>query len=49
MGIIRSLVKNDMGEVTGVEVFKGETKELIKRHINTIIPLLTLSGDSDIT
>ena len=49
MGIIRSLVKNDMGEVTVVEVFKGETKELIKRHINTIIPLLTLSGDSDIT
>ena len=38
MGIIRSIVKNNMDEVTGVEVFKGDTKELVKRHVNTIIP-----------
>ena len=47
IGIIRSIVKNDMDEVTGVEVFKGDTKELVKMLVNTIIPLLTFSDDSN--
>ena len=42
MGRIKELVVNDIGEVTGATVIKGN-REVIKRHASRIIPLLRLS------
>ena len=41
MGRILSVKINDLGEVTGAEVFKGNTREVVKRHSSVLIPLLT--------
>ena len=40
IGIIKEVFINEMGEVTGVEVFKGKTREVVKRHVTSLIPLL---------
>ena len=40
MGIIREVTKNSLGEVTEALVYKGSTKELIRRHVNSLIPVL---------
>ena len=40
MAIVRETVFNDLQEVTSVLVYKGATKELVKRHVTSIIPLL---------
>ena len=42
MGIIKSVTVNSLNEVTSVEVMKGDTREVVKRHITTIIPLLSV-------
>ena len=51
MGIVQSIQTNINNEVTGVEVLKGKTREIVKRHASTIIPLLSIedslgSGDT---
>lgn len=46
MAIVKSVVENIHGEVTGATVLKGTTKELVKRHSSTLIPLLTKSETS---
>ena len=43
MGIVKETVTNDNGEVTGALVLKGKTREIIKRHSSTLIPLLRVS------
>lgn len=45
LGIVKDIVTNDMGETTGALVFKGKTKELVKRHISTLIPYLECNPD----
>ena len=40
MAIVHKLDINSNGEVTGVTLLKGKTKETIKRHISTLIPYL---------
>ena len=40
MGLIKELEVNSNGEVTGALVLKGKTRELVKRHISTLIPFL---------
>ena len=40
MGIVREVVINDLGEVTGVTLLKGKTGELTKRHVTNLIFLL---------
>ena len=42
------MVINDLDEVTTVSVFKGATKELVKRHVTSIIPLLTASESGQV-
>ena len=37
---MKKTVTNDNGEVTGAIVMKGKTRELVKRHSSTIIPVL---------
>lgn len=41
MAIVRKVFVNEMGEVTDVEVLKGKTRELVKRHVSSTIPLLS--------
>ena len=41
MAIVRQVVTNSRNEVTGVTLFKGKTKEVVKRHVSSVIPLLT--------
>ena len=45
MGLVKALQTNDLGEVTGATVLKGSSRELVKRHSSTIIPLLTSDED----
>ena len=40
LGIIKQTLTNDIGEVTGALVMKGRTRELLKRHSSTLIPVL---------
>ena len=49
MAIVHSVVKNSNGEVTGATIMKGKTREVIKRHSSTLIPLLQYEDDSDET
>ena len=39
--VVKDIVTNDMNEVTGAVVMKGKTRELLKRHSSTLIPLLS--------
>jgi hypothetical protein len=49
MGLIKQVQVNDLGEVTGALVFKGTTRELVKRHSSVIIPLLRLNEQNTST
>ena len=40
MAIVKDVNINSLGEVTGVTVFKGKTRESVKRHVSSVIPLL---------
>ena len=40
MGIVKEIKVNSFGEVTGATVLKGKSKELTKRHVSSLIPLL---------
>ena len=40
MGIVKEIQTNINDEVTGVTILKGKTREKIKRHVSSIIPLL---------
>ena len=42
LGRVLSVVKNDLDETTGAIVIKGNTREKVKRHSSTLIPLLTI-------
>ena len=46
MGRIKEIIKNSNGEVTNAVVLKGKSGELVKRHVTSLIPLLT-TGDVD--
>ena len=41
MGIVKDVMTNENGEVTGATVLKGRTREITKRHASTLIPILT--------
>ena len=46
MGIVSSVTKNSVGEITDAMVRKGSTRETVHRHIETIIPLLEYSDNT---
>ena len=46
MGIVKQAVTNVNGETTGAVVLKGKTLELTKRHVSSLIPLLTCDENS---
>ena len=41
MGIVKSVVINDLDEVTGAAILKGRSREIVKRHVTSLIPLLS--------
>ena len=46
MAVVKTTVKNTSNEVTEAVVMKGKTRELLRRHSSTLIPLLSLKkGD----
>ena len=40
MAIVTKVCTNDLQEVTAAEVRKGSTREILKRHVSSLIPLL---------
>lgn len=49
MGIIKSLEFNSLGESTSAVLLKGKTKEITKRHVSTLIPLLSQENSNEDT
>ena len=47
MGIVESVVENSLGEVTEVVILKGATRERVRRHVTSLIRILT-SADENI-
>ena len=40
MSIVREVQVNSLGEVTGATIMKGKSREIVKRHVSSLIPLL---------
>ena len=47
MARVQRVVENDLGEVTAAYVYKGATKELVFRHVNSLILLISVEGLED--
>ena len=45
LAMVKNLEHNTNDEITGAIVFKGKTKELVKRHVTTMIPFLEINPD----
>ena len=41
MGIIKKVTLNDLDEVTDIVVFKGASRKTVRRHVTSMIPLLS--------
>ena len=46
MALVKDVQINTLGEVTGVTAYKGKSGELVKRHVKSIVPLLTRKMDT---
>lgn len=47
MGIVKEIRTNCNDEVTGVTLLKGKTREVVKRHVSSLIPILSVGEPSD--
>ncbi|XP_068208007.1 uncharacterized protein [Palaemon carinicauda] len=48
MGIVKKVKLNDLDEVTDIAVFKGASRETVRRHVTSVIPLLSpVTNDSE--
>ena len=47
MAVVLSVKKNSIDEVTTVTVRKGANREVVTRHVDSIIPLLSVDLQSD--
>ena len=45
MAIVQSVTKNDLDEVTEIKAMKGSSREIVSRHITSIIPILSPHQD----
>ena len=41
LGIVKKIISNGLGEVTAAEVRKGRKNEIVKRHVSSLIPVLS--------
>ena len=48
LAIVKEVVTNSNGEVTGAILRKGKSREIVKRHSSNIIPYLSVNTDFDI-
>lgn len=48
MARVTSVIKNALGEVTNIVAKKGSTRELVKRHVSSVIPLLRLDSNEEL-
>ncbi|XP_068210785.1 uncharacterized protein [Palaemon carinicauda] len=48
MGVVKDVVVNDINEVTGAVVLKGATRELVNRHVTSLIPILSYCETDDL-
>ena len=48
MAIVRKVVENSLGEITGAILKKGKSGEIIKRHSSVLIPYLEVNEDFSI-
>ena len=48
MGVVKEILMNSLGEVTGALVLKGKNRELIKRHVSSLILLLSPAGELEL-
>lgn len=46
IGIVTDTITNVLGETTGISVRKGVSREIVKRHVNSVVPLLQLKGSN---
>jgi len=46
LAIVIDTVTNVLGETTGVTVRKGVSREIVNRHVNSVVPLLQLNGEN---
>ena len=46
LGIVKKIICNDLGEITDAEVKKGKTGETLKRHVTSLIPILSSDQSS---
>ena len=47
MTVVKKVVENDIGEITGILAMKGKTREMVKRHTNSVIPLFSERSEDD--
>ena len=47
IGLVKEVIHNDLGEVTNASVWKGSSKELVKRHVNSLIYLFSPANDHE--
>ena len=47
MARVLDVKENTLGEVTEVSLMKGANREVIKRHVSSLIPLLEHAPDAD--
>ena len=48
MGRVKEVEYNRLGEAVSAYVFKGSTKELVYRHVTSLILLLSMDGLEDV-
>lgn len=48
MGIVTKVVQNELNEVTSVEVKKGSNSEVVKRHVDSVIPLMITQKENEV-
>ena len=48
MGIVKQVLENSLGEVTGAMVLKGKNREVVKRHSSSLIFLLSPGDELDL-
>ena len=41
LGIVQKVFSNDLGEITSAEIRKGRSGEVVKRHVSSLIPILS--------
>ena len=47
VSIVKDVQTNESGEVTGASVLKGATREVTRRHVSVLIPILSVEEQDE--